>query len=96
MESFPKFVKLYGKIDGTMSKGNYTVTVTNQWDTKQFKTKKALYLSTVNGLGGTNVFLGAIFISIAFVVAMIIVAIIILEFTKGSKASHYSLDNLKW
>jgi hypothetical protein len=96
MESFPKFIKRYGKVDGTMAKGNYTITVDSQWDTKQFKAKKSIYLSEVNGLGGTNVFLGVVFIVLSVLVALIIVAIIILEFTKGSKPSHYSLDNLKW
>ena len=68
MESFPKFIKLYGKISGKMAKGNYTVTVSEQWDTKVFKAKKSIYLSTVNGLGGTNIFLGVAFLALAFLV----------------------------
>lgn len=58
METFPKFIKLYGKINGKLAKGSYTVTVNNQWDVSFFKGEKSLYFSTVNGLGGTNVFLG--------------------------------------
>lgn len=96
MESFPKFIKLYGSVSGKMEKGNYTVTVTDQWDTKSIKAKKAIYLSTTNGLGGTNIFLGVVFLVMAFVIIIIMVAIVILEFTRGSKPSHYSIDNLKW
>ena len=96
MESFPDFLKLYGKINQKMPKGSYNVTISHQWDTKQFKGEKYIYLSTTNGLGGTNVFLGAVFIAMAFVVLSIIIAIIVLEFTKGSKPQHYSIDNLKW
>lgn len=58
MESFPDFIKAYGKIDGKLEKGDYTVTVSDIWDTKSIKAKKSLYFTTINGLGGTNVFLG--------------------------------------
>jgi len=85
MESFPDFMKMYGKISGKMSKGNYTVTVSDQWNTKSFKTEKYIYLSTVNGLGGTNVFLGVVFIVLSFVVLMLILTLVILEFSRGSK-----------
>lgn len=77
MESFPQFIKLYGKVSGKMEKGNYTVTVTDQWNTKSFKTEKSIYLSTVNGLGGTNVFLGVIFLILSFLVLSLIFTIII-------------------
>jgi hypothetical protein len=96
MESFPKFTKLYGEIDQTMKKGTYTITVSNQWDTKSFKAEKFIYFSTINGLGGTNVFLGVVFIILCFFVLVIMGIIIGLEFTRGSKPSHYSIENLKW
>ena len=96
MESFPDFVKLYGKISGKMAKGNYTVTVNDQWDTKQFKANKSIYLSTTNGLGGTNIFLGVVFLVLSFVVISIMITILILEFTRAAKPDHYSIDNLKW
>jgi len=95
MESFPNFLKMYGEIGQTLSKGTYSVTVMNQWDTKIFKGEKSIYFSTVNGLGGTNVFLGVVFIVMAIVVLAIMVAIVVLEFTKGSKANHYSIDDFK-
>ena len=58
MESFPDFIKFYGKMNGKLPKGDYTVTVSDLWDTKAIKAEKYLYISTVNDLGGTNVFLG--------------------------------------
>lgn len=58
MESFPNFIKLYGKIEGTLEKGEYTITVDDIWDTKSIKAEKYLYISTINAFGGTNVFLG--------------------------------------
>mmetsp|Transcript_3993 Transcript_3993/g.4627 ORF Transcript_3993/g.4627 Transcript_3993/m.4627 type:complete len:275 (+) Transcript_3993:167-991(+) len=96
MESFPDFIKLYGKVSGKMEKGNYTVMVDNQWDTKQIKAQKSIYFSTTNGLGGTNLFLGICFLIVAFIVMIIMLMIMIFECTRASKANHYSLDNLKW
>uniref|UniRef100_A0A7S3JAK5 Cell cycle control protein 50A n=1 Tax=Euplotes harpa TaxID=151035 RepID=A0A7S3JAK5_9SPIT len=100
MESFPFFRKFYGKIKpasgSTLAKGKYTMTVKDQWDTKQFKGEKYLYFSTINGLGGTNMFLGVVFIVVAILVLAVMATILIFECVKGSKPSHYSLDNLAW
>lgn len=97
MESFPTFIKLYGKIDQKLEKGTYSVTVSpNTWDVAPFDGKKYLYLSTVNSFGGTNMFLGAAFLVAAGLVLVIMVALVVLRIVRGRDQNLYSLENMKW
>ena len=77
MESFPFFIKLYAAISGDLPSGTYTMTVSNQWNTQQYKAEKSIYFTTVNGLGGTNLFLGIVFLIFSIIVAIIIGIIVI-------------------
>ena len=58
MEGFSTFIKLYGKLEGTLRAGTeYTFNVVQNKETldvQQFDGEKWLYFSTVNDLGGTN------------------------------------------
>ena len=96
MESFPFFIKFYGKIAGDLQAGTYTMKVSKQWNTQQYKTEKSIYISTINGLGGTNLFLGIVFLIFSIIILWIMGVIVICECTRGSKPTHYSLENLKW
>lgn len=97
MESFPTFVKLWGHIGTTLKANNtYTVLINNQFDVSQFDGKKYIYLSEVNGLGGTNKFLGVAFLVMAGVVVLIMLIFIILYFTRIAGKDLYSVENLKW
>ena len=98
MESFPTFIKLYGKIDQKLEKGTtLSVTVSpNTWDVAPFDGKKYIYLSTVNSFGGTNKFLGAAFLVAAGLVLVIMVALVVLRIVRGRDQNLYSLENMKW
>lgn len=96
METYNTFIKLWGKVDGTLKKGKYTVTVSEQWDISGFNGQKSLYFSTVGPFGGTNPFLGIAFVAMSFLTLAVIILLVVLEFTKGSSSKHYSLENLKW
>ena len=58
----PTFRKLWGKIKMTLEKGEYDLVIENNYPVKSFKGKKSFVLSTVNGLGGKNNFLGIAYI----------------------------------
>lgn len=79
MEGFSSFIKLYGKIDGTLKAGTeYTFVINQNKETlnvEKFNGEKWLYFSTVNDLGGTNAFLG---ISLLIMAAAVVVCLIIL------------------
>lgn len=53
----PNFRKLWGRVRQDIPKGNYTVTITNNYDVSAFDGKKTLVLSTTNAFGGKNYFL---------------------------------------
>lgn len=96
MESFNTFVKLWGSIDQNLGAGTYTVVVSNQWDVSQFSGEKALFITTVGFFGGSDPFMGIVFLVMSLIVTFLLIAIIVLEFTRGSSSKHYSLENLKW
>ncbi len=58
----PTFRKLWGKIKIDLSEGEYKLIIVNNYPVKSFKGKKSFVLSTVNGLGGKNNFLGIAYI----------------------------------
>lgn len=62
----------------------------------QFDGKKYIYLSEVNALGGSNKFLGYIFIAMAGVVALIMAIFVILYLVRLRGTDLYSIENLKW
>ena len=56
------FRKPWGKIERDLSKGDYIVTITNNYPVKSFDGKKYFILSTVNRLGGKNYFLAILYL----------------------------------
>lgn len=55
--AFPNFRKLWGKIEDTLTKGEYTLEITNNFPVESFRGKKSFVISTVNMLGGKNTFM---------------------------------------
>lgn len=86
--ALPDFRKPWGKIDKDLKKGNYILTVFNNYPVESFKGEKYFILSTVNALGGKNYFLAILY----FVVGGISIAAGILFFI-GHK--RYNSDNEK-
>ena len=48
--ALPDFRKPWGKIDKTLKKGEYILTIENNYPVKSFKGEKYFILSTVNAL----------------------------------------------
>ena len=97
METKNAFSKIWGRVDGTLKKGKYKLRIYDQWDTSQFKGKKSFQLQTINVLAAQqNVLLGVAFLLAAIAVILIIVALVVLEFTIGARKKFYSLENLQW
>ena len=59
--ALPDFRKPWGKIDKTLKKGEYILTIENNYPVKSFKGEKYFILSTVNALGGKNYFLAILY-----------------------------------
>ncbi len=83
-------------MDGKLEAGKYSVTVTDQWDVSEFKGQKSLFFSTTGPFGGKSPWMGVFCLLMGFVVVGIVIALVVLECTKGSSSKHYSLENLKW
>ena len=56
------FRKPWGIIDRDLTRGEYTVTIVNNYPVKSFDGKKYFILSTVNALGGKNYFLAILYL----------------------------------
>lgn len=54
----PTFKKLWGKIKHDLPKGEYAVTIQNNYDVSDFDGEKAIIISTTSVLGGKMSFLG--------------------------------------
>ena len=59
--AIPDFRKPWGIIERDLIKGDYVVTITNNYPVKSFEGKKYFIISTVNGLGGKNYFLAILY-----------------------------------
>ena len=62
--ALPDFRKPWGRIEKELIKGNYTVSITNNYPVKSFDGKKYFILSTVNILGGKNYLLSILYLVI--------------------------------
>ena len=58
----PNFRKLWGRIEGGLSPGKYTVHIKNEFEVSPFQGQKFFVLSTTNALGGKNYFLAVCYI----------------------------------
>ena len=59
--AIPDFRKPWGIVERDLTKGDYVVTITNNYPVKSFEGQKYFILSTVNGLGGKNYFLAILY-----------------------------------
>jgi len=59
--ALPDFRKPWGRIERDLNKGNYTLTIQNNYPVKSFDGEKYFILSTVNVLGGKNYFLAILY-----------------------------------
>ena len=59
--AMPDFRKPWGKINKDLKRGNYILTIQNNYPVESFDGKKYFILSTVNALGGKNYFLGILY-----------------------------------
>jgi len=83
----PNFRKLWGRIrkgsgngDGdnnVLKQGNYTVSIKNFFDVSKFEGEKLFILSTVNGFGGKNKFLGISYIVVGSISLILSVVFLI-------------------
>ena len=60
----PNFRKLWGRIDVTLSPGDYWLEVENNYDVAPFEGSKTFVISTTNALGGKNYFLAVCYITV--------------------------------
>jgi len=89
IETFPNFDKLYGEIDGKLTKGTeYTFTVDHKSDYSDFDVKKYIVLSTTS-FTGKNLGLIFIFGGAFLYVIFLIIGFSVLEYLKQN-------DKLCW
>ena len=60
----PNFRKLWGRINGDLIPGKYTLVINNNYDVEDFDAQKYFVITTSNGIGGKNYFLGIVSISL--------------------------------
>ena len=72
--ALPTFRKLYTIIDGDLEKGNYLVTIDNNYDVSSFDGEKWVILAEVSWIGGKNDFLGITYLVIAGICIVFAVA----------------------
>ena len=73
----PNFRKLWGKIEGGLKKGSYTVTVVSNYPVVDFGGEKFVVISTANALGGDNSFLGIAYIVVGGITLILALAFVI-------------------
>ena len=82
----PTFKKLWGKIEHDLDKGDYSITIENNYDISAFDGKKSVIITTTSNLGGKMSFLGIISLivgSISIIGGLAIIGIVYYSKKKG-------------
>ena len=58
----PNFRKLWGRIEGDLKAGTYSLTIDNIYDVSDYDGSKMFVISTTNALGGKNFFLAVCYL----------------------------------
>ena len=79
--AFPKFRKLWGRTEGKVSlrKGNYRVTIENNYPVSSFKGSKTLIITETSFSGGKSMFLAWLFIAICVASGLIAVFVFLMH-----------------
>lgn len=89
METLPDFIKLYGRISGTLKPGvSYELEVENNFDGLTLGTNKYVYFSEVGMLGGRNFVLAYIFFGAAVILLCTHILFFICYFAKLHKRNR--------
>lgn len=80
MESLKDFIKLYGRIDGTMKAGKeYTMTIYDNYAAEKLGNEKHIFLSETGTFGGKN-FVLAYFFGVASILTFLILIFFIIGY----------------
>ena len=89
--AFPNFRKLWGRIQGKMTKGNYVLKVNNNYNVTDFNGKKKVVISNANEFGGNNDFLAICYLTFGF---FSILCCLVLSIKKIFKIGKFSSKTL--
>lgn len=88
--ALPNFRKLWGKISGGLTAGEYVVSIQNEFVVSTFGGTKSFFLSTNNSLGGKNTFL-----AIAYIVAGVLCFLIAIGFCLAETKDRRDISEAK-
>ena len=95
-ESVPDFIKLYGRIEGTLRANiEYTVQIEDNFDSASIGTNKFLYLTEVGKFGGKNFWLCYLFGGAAALLFVVLMAFFVCYFLKLHRRNRDNEDYLK-
>ena len=95
---FPDFRKLYGRINKTLEKGSYTLTINRTYSNIETKDKieKYFVLTTLNKFGGKNYFLSITYIVFGSICILLTIAVIIYDkiYTSRKNSKRKARQNI--
>ena len=82
MAPFMDFRKTWGVINSNLPIGNYTLVITNNWNSSIFGGQKWMVLSQTNAFGGTNYFLAYSYLAIGGVAILLAILFVFRKITR--------------
>jgi hypothetical protein len=92
METFPNFIKLWGKIEADLKNGSYIIYIDNKWESKSKDVTKTFIISTAQGLGYAT-FFGWVLVQFSI---LLFFSIIVLICVKTYQKDKFDEDDLEW